>query len=119
MTEYIHNVSLNTVNELLDVAVAGDIAVEAYEGVLNDTNVIYADNNMTVGSREPYRYIVCYYKFASAWQNTLHIMLTNDFSEVLERIGNDECIRCGGVYNMFDMSMSDGIDGYICGDCNV
>ena len=89
MTEYIHNVSLSTHDDLLRIADSQGLTVETYEGVLNDLYIIYADKEIAIGNRPGYNYIVCYYTFASSNHNNLHIMLTNDYDEVIPFIPTD------------------------------
>ena len=89
MTEYIHNVSLSTHDDLLRIADSRGLTVETYEGVLNDLYIIYADKEIAIGNRPGYNYIVCYYTFASSNHNNLHIMLTNDYDEVIPFIPTD------------------------------
>ena len=83
MTEYIHNVSLKTVEDVLNLASAEGYAVETYEGVLNDLHIIYECDGIRLGSRRGYSYIVCYYTYASSNHNDLHILLTDDLDHVL------------------------------------
>ena len=83
MTEYIHNVSLSTHDDLLRIADGQGLTVESYEGVLNDLYIIYADKEIAIGNRTGYDYIVCYYTYASSNHNDLHILQTNDFDLVL------------------------------------
>lgn len=89
MTEYIHNVSLSTHDDLLRIADSRELTIETYEGVLNDLYIIYADKEIAIGNRQGYDYIVCYYTYASSNHNNLHIMLTDDYDEVIPFIPTD------------------------------
>ena len=83
MKDIIHeNVSLSDVDTILNFASENDIAFDTYEGALNDTHIVYADKNIKIGRAKPRDYIVCYYKFASAWGNTLHILQTDNLASV-------------------------------------
>ena len=82
MTEYIHEVSLKTVDDVLNLASAEGYAIETFEGVLNDLHIIYDCDGIRLGSRRGYSYIVCYYTYASSNHNDLHILLTDDFDLV-------------------------------------
>ena len=82
-------VSLSDVDSLLNFASENDIAFDTYEGVLNDLHIIYAGRSIKVGRAKPREYIVCYYEFASAWGNTLHILLTDDWDKVASFIPDD------------------------------
>ena len=90
MTEYIHNVSLKTVDDVLNLASTEGYAVETYEGVLNDLHIIYDCDDIRLGSRRGYSYIVCYYTYASSNHNDLHILLTDDYDLVSSFIPSED-----------------------------
>lgn len=76
------NVSLSEVDTILNLAAESGIAIDTYEGVLNDTHVIYADKNIRIGRAKPRDYIVCYYEFQNSNSNTLHILQTDNLASV-------------------------------------
>lgn len=83
MKDIIHeNASLSDVDTILNFASENDIAFDTYEGVLNDTHIVYADKNIKIGRAKPRDYIVCYYKFQNANSNTLHILQTDNLASV-------------------------------------
>ena len=76
------NVSLSEVDTILNLAAESGIAIDTYEGVLNDTHIIYADKNIKIGRAKPRDYIVCYYEFQNSTSNTLHILQTDNLASV-------------------------------------
>lgn len=83
MKDIIHeNVSLSDVDMILNFAAENGIAIDTYEGVLNDTHIIFADKNIKIGRAKPREYIVCYYKFQNSNSNTLHILQTDNLASV-------------------------------------
>lgn len=89
MTEYIHNVSLKTQDDIVSDAMQLGYDIEIIEGVLNDSTIIYADKQFTIGNRKGYDYIICGYSYASSNHNDLWIMLTDDVQELTKYIHND------------------------------
>ena len=75
------NVSLSDVDAILNFAAENNIGFDTYEGVLNDTHIVYADKNIKIGRAKPRDYIVCYYKFQNSNSNTLHILMTDDLAK--------------------------------------
>lgn len=86
----IENVTLTDVDTILELAADLELTVETYEGVLNDLHIVYADKKLKVGSANPRNYIVCYYTYASPWSNSLHILLTDNFDNVIPYIPTEE-----------------------------
>lgn len=84
MRNYERQVSYESLNNFVNYAIEKDYEVEVFEGALNDTYIIHANKKFGVKGVKNREYIILYPKFANAWSNTFHILLTDDENKVEE-----------------------------------
>ncbi len=83
MRDYNRQIDFDSLNGLVNLAFEEGAHVEINEGVLNDTYIIYnEDVNVSFVGVKPRKYIVLYPKFASAWHNTFHVLMTDEESKI-------------------------------------
>ena len=85
MKDYNREVTFESLNNFVDYAYANGYDIETIEGVLNDTFIIYnRDKKLSIKGVKPREYIVLYPEFLNAWQNSFHLLMTNNENKVNE-----------------------------------
>lgn len=86
MQDYRISIDLETQTKIINKALSQGNEIEQFEGVLNDTFIIYNAENigLTVNSRKvkPRKFIICGCAQTNEWSNTLYIELTDNASKV-------------------------------------
>jgi hypothetical protein len=85
MRDYNSQITYKSLNNFVDYAVENEYAMDVIEGVLNDTYVIYnVDKELSIKGVKARGFIILYPKFQTSWNNSFHILMTNDESKVIQ-----------------------------------
>lgn len=88
MRNYTKETTYESHQLILDTAIEMGLEIEQFEGVLNDTYIIYNENlDLKLRGIKARKYIILYPQFLNAWSNTFHILLTDNIKE-LEKFNN-------------------------------
>lgn len=80
---YNREITFESLNNFVNYAFNSGYEVETIEGVLNDTYIIHnIDKKLSVKGVKPRDFIILYSKFLSAWNNSFHILMTDDEKKV-------------------------------------
>ena len=91
MKDYNREINYKSFNEFADVAVNNSYEVEIVEGVLNDTYVIFnRDKQLYIKGVKPRDFIVLYPQFQNEWNNSFHILMTDDEKKVEQFLETEE-----------------------------
>lgn len=82
---YNKEITFESLNNFVNYAVNNGYEVETIEGALNDTYIIHnVDKKLSVKGVKARNFIILYPKFLSAWNNSFHILMTDDEKKVEE-----------------------------------
>lgn len=88
MKNYTKETTFKSHQLILDAAIERGLEVEQFEGVLNDTYIIYNENlDLKLRGIKARKYMVLYPQFLNSWSNSFHILLTDNPKE-LEKFNN-------------------------------
>lgn len=86
MQDYRISIDLETQTKIINKALSQGNEIEQFEGVLNDTFIIYNAENIvlttTNGKVKPRKFIICGRVQTNEWSDTLYIELTDNVSKV-------------------------------------
>lgn len=85
MKDYNCQVTYKSQNDFINYANDKGYHIDIIEGVLNDTYIIYnTDKKLSIKGVKARDFIILYPKFLNSWQNTFHILMTDDKNRIAE-----------------------------------
>lgn len=88
MRNYTKETTYESHQLIIDAAIEMGLEIEQFEGVLNDTYIIYNENlDLKLRGIKARKYMVLYPQFLNSWSNSFHILLTDNIKE-LEKFNN-------------------------------
>jgi len=85
MKDYTCQITYNSQNSFVEYANDRGYHIDTIEGVLNDTYIIYnVDKKLSIKGVKGRDFIILYPKFQTSWNNTFHILMTDNESKVEE-----------------------------------
>lgn len=83
MKDYNRRITFESLTTFVNYAVSKGYQIEAIEGVLNDTYVVYnIDKSLTIKGVKPRDFIILYPKYLNEGSNSFHILMTDDEEKV-------------------------------------
>lgn len=91
MKDYAKQITYDSLNSFVNYATEQGYDIEVIEGVLNDTCIIFnPSKDLSIKGVKAREYIILYPKYASAWHNTFHILMTDSEEKMQEFLQLEE-----------------------------
>lgn len=69
-------------NEIITTADNNEIPYDTFEGVLNDSYILYGTENIQVAGMETSEYMILHNKYVNVWTSETQLIQTNDIHTV-------------------------------------